>query len=187
MNFLSGSGLESLTETLRNISKTKTYLEQKYNIVFEDFRYDPGAPPPVSNAFANHFFDKEVTDTIITGMFGNNPETSMRTPVPFLGGYSDFFAIGGDIFADVAHYLGVLAAANIFAEVAIPTGLMHASENIKQSSDIGMRSDWSFSDRSVSEEGLAEEFASGLLLVHSVKLSRQSEYIGKVIHLLNAV
>ena len=42
---------------------------------------------------------------------------------PLLGGYSDLFIIPSSVFGQFAHYCGVLAAARVFVELAIPTAL----------------------------------------------------------------
>lgn len=49
---------------------------------------------------------------------------------PLLGGYADFFVVPAAAIDAFVHYCGVLAALNIFAEVAVPTALALATEHV---------------------------------------------------------
>lgn len=49
-------------------------------------------------------------------------------PYPVVGGYSDIVLISADSIKKFCHYCGVFGATGLFAEVAIPTSLVLASE-----------------------------------------------------------
>jgi hypothetical protein len=54
----------------------------------------------------------------------------MASPYPFLFGYSDFFVVPGKAMKTFLHYCGVFAAMNVFAEVAVPTALALAVDDL---------------------------------------------------------
>ena len=58
---------------------------------------------------------------------------SMRKPssYPLLAGYSDFVVVPAKDLDLFAHYCGVFAAMNMFAEVAVPTALALACDTVK--------------------------------------------------------
>lgn len=53
------------------------------------------------------------------------------SPYPLLAGYSDFLVIPAAAIDKFVHYCGVMAALNIFAEIAIPTALALSADRIK--------------------------------------------------------
>jgi hypothetical protein len=52
-------------------------------------------------------------------------------PYPLLFGYSDFFLVPAPELDQFAHFCGVFAAMNVFAEVAVPTAMALACPKIK--------------------------------------------------------
>lgn len=59
---------------------------------------------------------------------------------PLLGGYSDLCIIPAGAMQKFAHYCGVMAAMNIFVELAIPTALHFACPKVKREKDIAYKS-----------------------------------------------
>lgn len=53
-----------------------------------------------------------------------------RLEYPLVGGYSDLFIVPGSAFEEFVHYCGVLAAARIFVEIALPTAMAFTCERI---------------------------------------------------------
>jgi hypothetical protein len=100
---------------------------------------------------------------------------------PFAAGFSDFFVIPGDAIKNFAYYAGIFAAAGIFAEMAIPTGMVLTLENIKRPKDIrqhilnftstdSRRLDY-VKDNHASMKNLWDNWPDDTLLIHPVKLS----------------
>jgi hypothetical protein len=54
-----------------------------------------------------------------------------RSAYPLLAGYSDFIVVPRSAMKAFAHYCGVFAAMNMFAEVGVPTALALACNSIK--------------------------------------------------------
>lgn len=54
-----------------------------------------------------------------------------RSEYPLLGGYSDFFVVPAAAMEKFAHYCGVFAALDIFAEIAVPTALALAADDVR--------------------------------------------------------
>ena len=54
-----------------------------------------------------------------------------KSPYPLLAGYSDFLVIPAAAIDRFAHYCGVMAALNIFAEIAVPTALALSTDRLK--------------------------------------------------------
>lgn len=52
------------------------------------------------------------------------------TPYPLLGGYADFLVVPAEAMERFAHYCGVFAALDLFAEVAVPTALALAADEV---------------------------------------------------------
>lgn len=57
---------------------------------------------------------------------------------PLLAGYSDFFVVPAERLARFAHYCGVFAAVNMFAEVAVPTALALACDRVETELPMGV-------------------------------------------------
>lgn len=52
-------------------------------------------------------------------------------PYPLVMGYSDFFVVARESLEPLAHYCGLFAAMNLFAEIALPTALLFSSSRVK--------------------------------------------------------
>ncbi len=70
--------------------------------------------------------------------------TMRRQPAdyPFLSGYSDFLVIPAQAIADFTHYCGVFAAMDIFAEIAVPTALALACDNVRTEMALNQHFHW---------------------------------------------
>lgn len=112
---------------------------------------------------------------------------------PLLSGYSDFIVVPAEAMERFAHYCGVFAALDIFAEMAVPTALALACDRVRTELPLGRhlhdggsgeggmtgvelwreadhaRLAWLL-DRDL--DGLIEAFPSDWLYLHPVKLSR---------------
>jgi hypothetical protein len=55
-------------------------------------------------------------------------EQQFALPYPMVGGYSDIVLVAADSIKKFCHYCGVFGATGLFAEVAVPTSLVLASE-----------------------------------------------------------
>jgi hypothetical protein len=113
---------------------------------------------------------------------------------PLLFGYSDFFVVPAPAFAEFARLCGVFGAINTFAEVAIPTALALACENVRTELAPGETFQRSFkfnpeqqwhgkelwhSEISVFESQyclslskLTNEFPNHTIYIHPIKLSK---------------
>lgn len=98
-------------------------------------------------------------------------------PVPLASGYSDFVVVPATAVAEFARICGVLAAMNLFVEVAIPTALALTVERIRTEADTGVRGLelWRAADVAALEERCGRTVArlpAEYLYTHPVKLSR---------------
>jgi len=64
-------------------------------------------------------------------LFLRNHQYKAETlPYPIVGGYSDFVIVPASSIKKFLHYCGVFAAINLFVEIALPTALLLACENV---------------------------------------------------------
>jgi hypothetical protein len=104
-----------------------------------------------------------------------------RLPYPLVWGYSDCFVVPAGAMDDFVHYCGVFAAMDLFVEVAIPTALALACEDVATERDIPLecRELWTHEEQRAlvtKHEGnidvLTRRFDPTLFYVHPVKLSQ---------------
>jgi len=118
-----------------------------------------------------------------------------RTSYPLIYGYSDFLVVPAAAMERFAHYCGVFAALNCFAEVAVPTALAlacdtlvtelepneHFEEPAKRRPGIRLRGLELWGETAIGDfsrrfeqrfDRLTQDFPDDLLYVHPVKLSR---------------
>jgi hypothetical protein len=119
------------------------------------------------------------------------PNTSLQLPFPLAAAWSDVFVVRADRLEAFAHYLGVFAALDVFAEVAIPTAMLFACDAIQTLAGAGLRAmltlgqpfeisgvpvtdpEWDARARGVTRlDQLAGLFDDSLLAIHPIKLSR---------------
>jgi hypothetical protein len=65
-----------------------------------------------------------------------------RTSYPLLYGYADFLVIPAHAMPGFIRYCGILAALNVFAEVAVPTALALATDEIVTEMEVGEHFEW---------------------------------------------
>lgn len=95
-------------------------------------------------------------------------------PFPMAYGLCDVFSIRSQSFDRFAHYVGILAALDIFVEVAIPTALILATDRIATAADAGWTYSWGRGMDTSRVTGIGEleqMFPPHELFVHPVKLS----------------
>jgi hypothetical protein len=99
-------------------------------------------------------------------------------PLPLAYGISDLFAVRRSRLDRLAHYLGVLAALDLFVEVAVPTALILATERVITAGQVGWQFSWApsswnsveYTFRSLPD--LEARYPTSQLFVHPVKLSQ---------------
>jgi hypothetical protein len=100
---------------------------------------------------------------------------------PMVASYSDIVIIPKKSVRKFAHYSGVMAALNLFVEIAIPTALLLAVEKVVQEKDLkgqGLTL-WESSEFKKLEDQynndlktLSDSFPSDTLYIHPIKLSK---------------
>ena len=178
-NTISGSGVQSLSRDFADLAGQTQQIADRYGFEFPPFSYDPSSPPPFTDPFGSQAMSDELVGVIFRGLFGEGDPPSLTPPIALCLGFSDFFVVDGAIMERVGHLFGVFAAANIFAEVAIPTALIHVADRLVQAHDVGVRTNWSY-EPSLSVETLIEEFRTGLLLAHPVKPSAEGDKLTEI-------
>lgn len=101
-------------------------------------------------------------------------------PYPLVGSYSDIFVISSSSIKDFCHYCGVFAATNLHVEIAIPTALVLASDEIVTEKDLILqgRALWTKEDLKILDKynldlnQLLSDFPEDHLYIHPVKLSK---------------
>ena len=104
---------------------------------------------------------------------------SKKLHYPLVGGYSDIFAVSYKTLPSFAHYCGIFSSSRLFVEVAIPTAMVFASEEIstEDSTSLRGRAYWGSEVDELARFGeslddLLTNFPTGQMYVHPVKLSR---------------
>jgi hypothetical protein len=105
----------------------------------------------------------------------------IELPYPVAGSYSDVLIITKDSLPDFCRYCGIMAAAGLFVEIAIPTALLLSSKLIKQQQDSRLQGTalWSAEEIEAVEKkydrsltALVTGFPPGQLFYHPIKLSK---------------
>lgn len=105
----------------------------------------------------------------------------VELPYPVAGSYSDVLIITKNSINDFCRYCGVMAAAGLFVEIAIPTSLLLSSEKIMQEKDIRLKGKalWTAEEiegvektNNKSLRSLLNNFPADQLFYHPVKLSK---------------
>jgi hypothetical protein len=98
---------------------------------------------------------------------------------PLVGGYSDVFIVTNNDFKSFAHYCGVFASMQLFVELAIPTSLVLAADNIVTEKNLIYKGRLLWTKEQVVELlesngsliNLFNNFPANCLYIHPVKLS----------------
>ena len=121
---------------------------------------------------------------LLEGLFsGTGPGDAIELPYPIAmtGAYSDFSLIPKASLPEVAHIVGVLSAAGLFAELALGTAMALAMEKVRLADEIGLEFEWLLHDKIDPDVVLARmaEFPS-LVASHPLKMSRVVDHAGLV-------
>ena len=180
-NTVSGSGLRNLWRDMPKLAKTREQLGAKYGFSFDKLYYDPASPLPQAFGFNDPRRDEQLVKLIFEDLFDHTATPpSLELPMPVFGGLSDLFAVDGSIMSQVLHGFGLMAAANIFVEVAIPTILLNVADYVTQLHDVEFRSDWGFQRERMPVREVVDGFRSDMLAYHPVKLSMDLGYVQSV-------
>lgn len=105
----------------------------------------------------------------------------LELPYPIAGSYSDVLIITKESLFDFCRYCGIMAAAGLFVEIAIPTALLLSAKAIMQEKDLHLKGKalWSAGEVEAVEKkynkslaSLLEGFPAEQLFYHPVKLSK---------------
>ncbi|MEO8405318.1 MAG: hypothetical protein ABI480_12005 [Chitinophagaceae bacterium] len=105
----------------------------------------------------------------------------IELPYPVAGSYSDVLIITKKTVADFCRYCGIMAAAGLFVEIAIPTSLLLSSDAIAQEKDTRLKGKalWSAGEVEAVEithhkslSSLLTGFPPDQLFYHPIKLSK---------------
>lgn len=130
-----------------------------------------------------------IHEIVLSGL--REPGAVLELPIPLAASWADLFAVRADRLDAFAHYCGVLAAFDLFVEVAIPTAMLLACDAVQTLQGAGLRAmltlgqpfeisnvpvtdpQWDARARGVTRlDQLAGLFDEGLLAIHPIKLSR---------------
>lgn len=107
-----------------------------------------------------------------------------KTQYNLVGAYSDIFVVSSKDILYFAHLSGMFAATNLFVELAIPTALIHSSNNLRTSSNsrLSGKAIWSSKELlniekkfDLSLNKLLDNFPINQLYFHPIKLSKWSD------------
>lgn len=105
----------------------------------------------------------------------------IELPYPILGSYADIIVVHRNSIRDFCRYCGIMAAAGLFVEIAIPTALALASRRIQQEPSLKLQGLAMWTPREIaaveekfqsSLQQLTTHFPEGRLFLHPVKLSK---------------
>lgn len=105
----------------------------------------------------------------------------IELPYPVAGSYSDVLIITKESIYNFSRYCGIMAAAGLFVEIAIPTALLLSSPAIKQEKDLLLKGKplWSVPEIEAVEKqynkslaALLAAFPADQLFYHPIKLSK---------------
>jgi hypothetical protein len=99
---------------------------------------------------------------------------------PMASSYSDIFVIDRNTLKSFGHLCGVFAATRLFVEVAIPTAIALAAEHVVTEKDLALKGKalWTPEEMALLDPygfdvtRLLEDFPSGHLYLHPIKLSK---------------
>ena len=105
----------------------------------------------------------------------------IELPYPVAGSYSDILVITQQTIRPFCRYCGIMAAAGLFVEIAIPTALLLSAQKIQEEKDLRLKGKalWTPAEISAIEkehhqslQHLTLHFPPGHLFLHPVKLSK---------------
>jgi hypothetical protein len=105
----------------------------------------------------------------------------IELPYPIAGSYADILVIQSKTVREFCRYCGIMGAAGLFVEIAVPTALILSSEKIQTEPSLKLQglAMWQPDEIKMLEEEhqqslqhLLAEFPAGRLFLHPVKLSK---------------
>lgn len=105
----------------------------------------------------------------------------VELPYPIAGSYSDVLVITKESIFDFCRYCGILAAAGLFVEIAIPTALLLSANKIAGEKDLRLKGKALWTPEEIAEvetlfgrslKSLMAGFPEGQLFYHPIKLSK---------------
>lgn len=105
----------------------------------------------------------------------------IELPYPIAGSYSDILIITSDTVTDFCRYCGIMAAAGLFVEIAIPTALLLSARQIMLEDQLHLQGKALWTPEEIlgvekqfnnSLKALLEGFPANQLYYHPVKLSK---------------
>ncbi len=105
----------------------------------------------------------------------------LELPYPVAGSYADMVVVTKESIFDFCRYCGIMAAAGLFVEIAIPTALLLSSEKIMQEKDLRLQGKalWTVPEIEAVEKdnnhqlsAFLKNFPAKQLFYHPVKLSK---------------
>jgi hypothetical protein len=105
----------------------------------------------------------------------------IELPYPIVGSYADCIVATKETIHDFCRYCGMMAAAGLFVEIAIPTAMVLASQKIVQEKDLHLKGKPLWTPDEISQleiiytkslSALLHNFPATVLFYHPVKLSK---------------
>jgi hypothetical protein len=183
-NQLSGTGVDSLESWLSYLPSVDQALKKasKYGIGLSRVSRAPNSLNDQSVVidmpyFATHKpeYVRLMNRLVVDSLFDTAPEEVITLPYPFVmtAWGADLFALPKSRLVEYAHYAGVMAAAGLFAEIAVGTALMLVCDTVNTAQSCNLKLEWLWSsDREDHAMDLIALFKSGYWAVHPVKVSK---------------
>lgn len=153
-NLLSGSGVDSMAMMLRYLphldeaeARAARYGVSRPIIRRSDKSLDEASVISMIPHFGtlDRGLVAELNKIIVASLYETAPgKNIIEVPYPFAmtAWGADFYILPKKNLDMFSHYVGVLAAAAIFAEISVGTAMILTADNVKTSSDNGTTFDW---------------------------------------------
>ena len=200
-NLASGSGVDSIDEIFRHLPPVAEAMQrmEKYGIGLPTItRTENSLESSTSVVLDIPYFGTRRSDLIrgfnmilVESLFDTaNSASTIEIPYPFAktAWGADFFIVPKYALPNYVHYSGVLAAANIFAEIAVGTALLLSVDEIATADGSDLKFEWDWStDRDNAGEKLITYFSdNSVFAVHPVKLSALARIDGALDRIVSA-
>jgi hypothetical protein len=138
-----------------------------------------GTETPAHKKWLNYFLFKQYYFRYKWKTYKKNGKIEL--PYPVAGSYTDILVITDTTIRDFCRYCGIMAAAGLFVEIAIPTSLLLSSAKIMEEKDLHLKGEALWTAAAIGEvetrygyslSSLLNGFPAGQLFYHPVKLSK---------------